>query len=64
MGWALLLLGLLFAPIVWGLTKGRGVRDVTEDHDGATGHGAELKNTLQGPPIGPGVGGGSGGAGS
>ena len=44
MGWALLFLGLLFAPIVWGLTKGRNVRDVTEDHDGATGYVALLKD--------------------
>jgi hypothetical protein len=64
MGWALVFIGLLFAPIVWGLTKGRGVRDVTEDHDGATGYGAQIKNALQGPPGGTGVGGGSGGAGN
>jgi len=43
MGWTLLLLGLLFAPIVWGLTKGRGVRDVTEDHDGMSGYGDLIK---------------------
>ncbi len=37
MGWALVFIGLLFAAIVRGLTNGRGVRDVTEDRDGATG---------------------------
>jgi hypothetical protein len=61
MGWALIFLGLLFAPIVWGLTKGRGVRDVTEDHEGMSGQGAQIKTTLQAPPGGLGGGGGSGG---
>ena len=60
MGWALLFLGLLFAPIVWGLTKGRGVRDVTEDHSGATGYG-DLINKQEWPGGSAGGGGGSGG---
>jgi hypothetical protein len=60
MGWALLFIALLFAPIVWAFTKGRGVRDVTEDHDGASGYGDLIKHRdLPGGPIG-GV--GSGGA--
>ena len=58
MGWTLLLLGLLFAPIVWGLTKGRGVRDVTEDHEGMTGYGNLIKHRDWPGPHG----GGSGGA--
>jgi hypothetical protein len=60
MGWALLFLALVFGPIVWAFTKGRGVRDVTEDHDGSTGYGDLIKHSsLQG---GPGGGGSSGGA--
>jgi hypothetical protein len=43
MGWALLLIALLFGPIVWAFTKGRGVRDVTEDHEGATAYGHLMK---------------------
>ena len=59
MGWALLLLGLLFAPIAWAFTKGRGVREVTEDHDGMTGYADLIKHRdWQGPH-----GGGSGGSG-
>jgi hypothetical protein len=58
MGWALLFLALLFAPIVWAFTKGRGVRDVAEDHDGSAGYGDLIKQALQGGPRG----GGSSGA--
>ena len=61
MGWALLFLALLFGPIVWAFTQGRGVRDVTEDHDGATGYGDLIKHTLQGGPRGGGSSGGAGG---
>jgi hypothetical protein len=61
MGWTLLLLGLIFAPIVWGLTKGRYVRDVTEDHEGVSGYGNLIKHRDFPAPHG---GGGSGGTSS
>jgi hypothetical protein len=58
MGWAIVLIGLLFAPIIWAFTKGRDVREVTEDHEGMTGYTAMIKNRdWQGPH------GGSGGSG-
>ena len=61
MGWALLLIGLLFAPIVWAFTKGRHVGEMTEDHEGMTAFGNLIRG--QGRPEGPTGGGGvSGGA--
>jgi hypothetical protein len=44
MGWALLLIGLLFAPIVWAFTRGRGVRAVTEDREGMSAFGHLIKH--------------------
>ena len=59
MGWALLLLGLLFAPIVWAFTKGRKVREVTEDREGMSAYGTLIKHELT-DGHGPRGGGGSG----
>ena len=44
MGWALVLLGLFFAPIVWAFTKGRAVREVTEDQEGVSAYGNAIKH--------------------
>jgi hypothetical protein len=62
MEWGLLLLGLLFAPIIWAFTKGRDVPEVTEDHDGATGYGNLIKHRDH--PGQHHVGGGPGASGS
>jgi hypothetical protein len=61
MGWSLVLLGLLFAPIVWAFTKGRTVREATEDREGMSAYGSSIKQhsiDWQGPH-----GSGSGGSG-
>ena len=55
MVWALLLLGLFFAPIVWAFTKGRDVRSVSEDHEGMSGYGEVIKHRdWPGGPTGSG----------
>lgn len=56
MGWTLLLLALFFAPIAWALTTGRNVREVTEDHDGASGYGNLIKHRDWPAPHGGGSG--------
>ena len=59
MGWAIVLIGLFLTPIVWAFTKGRNVREATEDREGATAYGSLIKHQLtdwQGPRGGGGSG--------